>query len=82
MIKECIVTKKRNAFGKKYCIRGIAKKKKGIGLKTTSIVTRKFKVNFHKKNVWSPLMKRFYKVQVSAKGLKALDLMDVSQFVN
>lgn len=78
---KCLITKKTTSFGKKYSIRGIAKKKKGIGLKTTSIKRRKFKINAFKKKVWSVQDQRFYTVKVSAKGLKQLTKIDVATLV-
>ncbi|MCK5788033.1 MAG: 50S ribosomal protein L28 [Chlamydiia bacterium] len=81
MTCKCIVTNKIKSFGNSKSIRGISKKKKGIGLKTTSITKRTFDINSFKKRIWSVSMKRFYTVRVSAKGLKMLDKLDVADFV-
>lgn len=52
MSKRCQVTGKRPVRGKSYAIRGIPKKKKGIGLKVTGIKKRYFKPNLIKKRLW------------------------------
>ena len=54
MSKECQVTGKKPTKGKSYAIRGIAKKKKGIGLKITGIKRRRFQPNLMKKRFWFP----------------------------
>lgn len=78
---KCVVTGKKNSFGKSLSIRGISKKKKGIGLKTTSITKRKFKVNSLKKRIWSESKKKFFKIRISAKGMKTIDTLDIANFV-
>lgn len=59
MSKRCQLTGKRTVRGYKYAIRGIAKKKKGIGLKTTGKTKRTFKPNIRKKRFWLPEEGRF-----------------------
>jgi ribosomal protein L28 len=49
MSKLCQVTGKKPSRGYKYAIRGIAKKKKGIGLKVTGKTKRRFRPNLVKK---------------------------------
>lgn len=45
MPNVCYFTGKKSHNGKKIARRGIAKKKGGIGLKTTGITTRRFRPN-------------------------------------
>lgn len=45
MSKVCYYTGKKPKMGKRIARRGIAKKKGGIGLKTTGITTRRFMPN-------------------------------------
>ena len=40
MPRTCIVTGRKPSFGRTYTLRGIAKKKKGIGLKITGCTNR------------------------------------------
>ena len=51
MSKKCSVCGKRVLSGDSVSRRGIAKKKGGIGLKTTGITKRKFHPNLQKKKV-------------------------------
>lgn len=81
MSNRCIITNKKTSFGKSVTMRGIAKKKKGIGLKMTSSSRRSFKVNSIRKRVWSESKKRYFTVRVSAKGLKMMDSLDVADLV-
>lgn len=73
MPSQCQVTGKTVSFGKSYAIRGIAKKKKGIGLKTTGITPRSFKPNLVKKRLWDPVAKRFVSLKLSTAALRTID---------
>lgn len=73
MSKRCQVTGKVPVRGNSYAIRGIAKKKKGIGLKVTGITKRRFQPNLHKKRLWSEDEKRFITLRVSANALRTID---------
>ena len=59
MTKECQVTGRRPVSGRSYTTRGIAKKKKGIGLKITGIKRRRFLPNIQKKRFWFADENRF-----------------------
>lgn len=73
MSKICQITGKRAAPGYKYSIRGIAKKKKGIGLKVTGKTKRRFQPNLLKKRIWLASEKRFITVRLSAHALRTVD---------
>lgn len=73
MSKVCQVTKRKPHRGFKYVTRGIAKKKKGIGLKVTGKTKRRFMPNLVKKRVWDPVEKRFVTLRVSCAGLRTLE---------
>lgn len=73
MSRVCEVTGRRPARGRKYAIRGIAKKKKGIGLKTTGITKRNFYPNLMKKRLWDHKNKRFITLRLSAAALRNID---------
>jgi len=48
MSKVCYFCGKGPVFGKSIAHRGLAKKKGGVGIKTTGVSTRKFKPNLQK----------------------------------
>lgn len=77
MSKVCQVTGKKPRPGKTYAIRGIAKKKKGIGLKTTGITRRRFQPNLIKKRIWIPDEKRFVTLRLSTGALRTMDKLGV-----
>jgi large subunit ribosomal protein L28 len=60
-------------FGRSYAIRGIAKKKKGIGLKVTGIKIRRFQPNLQKKKLWFADENRFVTLRLSAGALRTID---------
>ncbi|MCB1149603.1 MAG: 50S ribosomal protein L28 [Chlamydiia bacterium] len=71
--KKCQLTGKRQTRGNTYAIRGIAKKKKGIGLKITGKTRRSFKPNIHKKRFWLPDEKRFVTLKLSAAAIRTIE---------
>jgi large subunit ribosomal protein L28 len=73
MSKVCKVTGKRPVTGYKYAIRGIAKKKKGIGLKVTGRTKRRFYPNLMKKRMWLSEEKRFITLRLSTSALRTID---------
>lgn len=73
MSKECQVTKKKPVSGRKYAIRGIAKKNKGIGLNITGKTKRRFVPNIQKKRLWFAEEKRFVTLKLCAKALRTID---------
>lgn len=74
MPKVCPVTGKKTTRGYKYAIRGIAKKKKGIGLKVTGKTKRRFKANLTDRKVWFAEENRFITIpNLSNAGLRTLE---------
>ena len=73
MSKRCQVTGKKTTKGNSYAIRGIAKKKKGIGLKVTGITRRSYFPNLVKKRFWYPEENRFVTLRLSTDGMRTID---------
>lgn len=73
MSKRCQVTGKRVSRGCKYTTRGIAKKKKGIGLNITGKTKRRFRPNLLKKRLWFAEENRFITLKLSANALRTID---------
>ncbi len=73
MGKQCQVTGKKPVKGRSYAIRGIAKKKKGIGLKITGKTSRRFQPNLVSKRLWFAEENRFIRLRVTAAGLRTID---------
>jgi len=81
MPRQCQVTGKIPRKGNSYAIRGIAKKKKGVGLKVTGIKKRRFIPNLLKKRFWYSDEKRFIKLNVTAHGMRMIDKLGLSAVV-
>ena len=73
MSKRCQVTGKKPVRGNSYALRGIAKKKKGIGLKVTGITKRRFQPNLKKKRLWFAEENRFITLRLSTNALRTID---------
>lgn len=73
MPRRCQVTGKTPRKGRTYAIRGIAKKKKGIGLNITGITKRRFHPNLFKKRFWFEEENRFVTLKLSADGIRTID---------
>lgn len=73
MSKVCQLTGKKPSRGYKYTIRGIAKKKKGIGLKVTGKTKRRFQPNLIDKRFWFAEENRFVTLRVSASAIRTID---------
>lgn len=81
MSKICQLTGKRPTRGYKYAIRGIAKKKKGIGLKTTGKTKRSFYPNIFKKRFWFGDENRFVTLKLSAGAMRTIDKLGIADVV-
>lgn len=81
MAKVCQVTGKKPSRGFKYAIRGIAKKKKGIGLKVTGKTKRRFEPNLMKKRLWLGSEKRFITLRLSTSALRTIDRVGIEEVV-
>jgi large subunit ribosomal protein L28 len=73
MSKRCQVTGRVPVRGRSYALRGIAKKKKGIGLKVTGVTKRRFKPNLVKKRLWFGEENRFVSLRLSTNALRTID---------
>jgi large subunit ribosomal protein L28 len=68
-------------MGNSYSLRGIAKKKKGIGLKITGIKRRRFQPNLMKKRFWFPDENRFITLRLCAAAMRTIDKLGISAVV-
>ena len=81
MSRECQLTGKKRSRGYTYTIRGIAKKKKGIGLKVTGRTKRTFAANVMKKRLWFGEENRFIILKLSTSALRTIDKLGLSAVV-
>jgi len=81
MPRQCIVTGKTQGKGNKYTIRGIAKKKKGIGLKVTGKTKRRFHINLFTKRFWFPEENRFISLRLTANAMRTIDKLGIGQVI-
>ena len=72
MSRVCQITGKKTTVGNSYARRGLAKRKGGVGKKTTGITRRKFKVNLQWKTIWVPELKRSVRVRLSTRALRTI----------
>ncbi len=82
MARICALTGKKSSSGRSYTLRGIAKKKKGIGLKITGCTNRRFLPNLKTKRLWIPEEKRFVTLRLSTSALRTIDKKGVSAVVH
>ncbi|NGX61525.1 MAG: 50S ribosomal protein L28 [Chlamydiae bacterium] len=73
MSKVCQVTGRKPRKGRTYSIRGIAKKKKGIGLNITGQSKRRFLPNLMQKRFWYTEENRFVRLKLSAAAMRTID---------
>lgn len=73
MSRKCMLTGKKPRKGRKYVKRGIAKKKKGIGLNITGKTKRRFLPNLFKKRFYMEETGRFIKLKISAGAIRTID---------
>jgi large subunit ribosomal protein L28 len=81
MSKRCQVTGKKPVMGNSYALRGIAKKKKGIGLKVTGIKRRRFLPNLVKKRFWFSEENRFVTLRLSTNAMRTIDKLGLATVV-
>jgi large subunit ribosomal protein L28 len=81
MSKVCQVTLKKPSTGFKYAIRGIAKKRKGIGLKITGKTKRRFLPNLVKKKIWFPEENRFVSLRLATSALRTISRVGIAKIV-
>jgi len=73
MTKKCQVTGAKTSRGYTYATRGIAKKKKGIGLNITGKTKRRFYPNLVKKRFWFADENRFITLKLTANAMRTID---------
>ncbi|WP_108623778.1 50S ribosomal protein L28 [Candidatus Similichlamydia epinepheli] len=78
--RVCQITGRATRAGMSYSMRGIAKKKKGIGLKVAGKSRRVFKSNVHRKRVWIHELGRSVLLSISAAGLRTLEKAGAGKF--
>ncbi len=81
MSKRCRVTGKKPVTGNSYALRGIAKKKKGIGLKITGITRRRFLPNLVKKRFWFAEENRFISLRLSTNAMRTIDKLGLASVI-
>ena len=81
MSKVCPLTGKKPGFGRSYTLRGIAKKKKGIGLKVTGKTNRRFLPNLKKKRLWDSESGQFITIRLSTAALRTIDKKGLSAVI-
>jgi large subunit ribosomal protein L28 len=81
MSKRCQVTGKVPVKGRKYSIRGIAKKKKGIGLNITGKTNRRFLPNLQKKRFWYSEENRYVSLKLSSAAIRTIDKLGIDQVI-
>jgi len=73
MSRICQVTKRKTQVGNRVSRRGLPKYKGGIGLKTTGIRRRTYKINLHWRRIYVPELGTFVRVRLSTKAIKTLE---------
>ncbi|MGE3954870.1 MAG: 50S ribosomal protein L28 [Parachlamydiales bacterium] len=81
MGRQCQLTKKKPVAGRSYSIRGIAKKKKGIGLNITGKTRRRFVPNLVKKKFYLPNEGRFVTLSLSAAAIRTVNKIGIEAAV-
>lgn len=77
MSRRCQLTKKKPCKGRTYATRGIAKKKKGIGLNITGKTKRRFYPNLFKKRFWVESEGRYLTLTLSAAAMRTVDKIGI-----
>jgi len=72
MARECQITGAKVSRGSRIHRRGLAKKKGGIGMHVTKVVSREFAPNLQKKRVWVPELGKYVTVKATARAFKTI----------
>jgi large subunit ribosomal protein L28 len=72
MSRVCQITGRGTRTGCTIARRGLAKAKGGVGVKTTGITKRKFKVNVQEKRIWVPELGEHVRLRLSTRALKTI----------
>jgi large subunit ribosomal protein L28 len=81
MARKCQVTGKVPVTGRRYTLRGIAKKKKGVGLKITGITRRRFLPNLVKKRFWFEEENRFVTLKLATSAMRTIDKVGLATVI-
>ena len=81
MSKVCQVTGRKPAMGYKYVTRGIAKKKKGIGLKVTGKTKCRFIPNLQIKRFWFAEENRFIRLRLACAAIRDIEKLGLAAVV-
>lgn len=81
MPRKCQVTGRTPKRGISYAIRGIAKKKKGIGLNITGKTKRRFLPNLFTKRFWFAEENRFVSLRLSTAAIRTIDKRGLSTVI-
>ena len=81
MSRRCQVTDKKPLKGRTYVTRGIAKKKKGIGLNITGKSKRRFLPNLFKKRFWFAEENRFITLKLTPAAMKTIDKLGLAKVI-
>lgn len=81
MPRLCPLTGKKTRVGRTYAIRGISKKKKGIGLNITGKTKRRFHPNLIKKRFYDEENKCFITLRLSASAIRTLDKVGLQEIM-
>lgn len=81
MSKVCQVTGRKPRKGRTYTVRGIAKKKKGIGLNITGKSKRRFQPNIQGKRLWFAEENRFITLKLTPAALRTIDKKGLATIV-
>ena len=81
MSRKCQVTGKKPVTGNRYALRGVAKKKKGIGIKVTGITRRRFLPNLVKKRFWFQEENRFITLRLATSAMRTIDKVGLSTVI-
>ena len=81
MSRKCQVTDKKPRKGRTYVTKGIAKKKKGIGLNITGKTKRRFLPNLFKKRFWYSEENRFVTLKLTPAAMKTIDKLGLAKVI-
>jgi large subunit ribosomal protein L28 len=73
MSRVCQVTGRGTRAGRSIARRGLAKAQGGVGVKTTGVTKRVFKVNVQKKRIWVPELNKHVRVRLSTRALRTIN---------
>jgi len=81
MSKVCQITGRKPRKGRTYATRGIAKKKKGIGINITGKTKRRFLPNLFKKRFWFSEENRFVSLKLTPAAMKIIDKIGLAKVI-